>query len=77
MEVAIPVNVGNSFVKATYNLEGDALLALSTYLYSFFPLLELQCIIPILLLFAHKLSGGDQEFYQQLYDHASSCAKPA
>ena len=31
MELAIPVDVGEVFVKATYNLEGDGPLALSTY----------------------------------------------
>ena len=33
IELAITVNVGNVFVKATYNLEGDGPLVLSTYEY--------------------------------------------
>ena len=53
IELAITVDVGNVFVKATYKLEGDGPLVLSTYEhYPFFPLLQLQCIIsPTLLLF--------------------------
>ena len=70
MELVITVDVGNVLVKATYNLEGDGPLVLSKYEYiPLLPLLQLQCIIPILLLFAHKLSGGNQRLHQQLYDY--------
>ena len=44
---------------------------------SFFPLVQIQCIIPMLLLFTHKPSGGSQRLYQQLYNYTLSCAKPA
>ena len=37
-----------------------------------FPLLQLQCIIPILLIFAPKLSGCNQGPYQKLYDYTLS-----
>ena len=42
IEPAITVDIANVFVNATYNLEGDS------------PLAKLQCIIPILLLFAKE-----------------------
>ena len=45
MELAITVHVGNVLVKATYNLEGDGPLVLSTYEYiSFLFSIALQCI---------------------------------
>ena len=51
VELAITVDVGEAFVKATYNLEGDGPLALTAYeVYAFFLLLHLQCIIQILQL---------------------------
>ena len=52
IEVTITVDLGNIFVKATYNLEGGAPLFCHILTYLFFSLLQLQFIVPTLLLFA-------------------------
>ena len=57
IELAITVDVVNAFVNSTYNLEGDGPLVFYCQhlnIYPFFPLLQLQCIIPTLLLFARE-----------------------
>ena len=78
VELAITVDVGEAFVKATYNLEGDGPLALTAYenicfLSSFASTMH----YPNTAAVARKLSCYNQRVYQQMYDYALSCAKPA
>lgn len=78
MELAITIDVGEPFVKATYNLEGDGPLALSAYehisfLDSFAPTVH----YPNTATVARKFSYGNALICQQMYNYAVSCAKPA
>ena len=75
MELAITVDVGDAFVKATYNLDGDVPLASSTYVHMFlfstfattvhYPNTADICTVP----------AGNQGLHQQLYGCPLLCAK--
>ena len=78
MELAITVDVGEPFVKATYNLEGDGPLALSAYEHiCFLDSFASTVHYPNAAAVAHKLSYGNALVYQQMYSYGVSCAKPA
>lgn len=74
LELAITVDFGESFVKTTYNLEGDGPLAFVAYekirtLYHFITAGN----YPNSRAVAEKFSGGDPNVNQQLSQYYSSC----
>ena len=78
MELAITVDVGEPFVKATYRLEGDGPLFFSAYE----EIVTLQGFIsnahyPNTNAVATKLSSGRASLKKQLIDYACLFAKPA
>ena len=80
MELAITVDFGEPFVKATYRLEGDGLLAFSAYE----EIVKLQATIsaqnfPNTTAVANKLSSNRPTQKQQLINnyYATDCIKPA
>ena len=78
VELAITIDVGEYFVKATYNLEGDGPLALVAYeqlqvLYS----AASTAHYPNTVAVARKLSNGNVTVYQQLYHYGVSCTTQA
>ena len=78
MELAITIDVGEPFVKATYNLEGDGPLALTAYEHIRHLYFVASTVhYPNTAAVANKLSNGNPVLYQQLYDYALSCARPA
>ena len=77
IELAAVIDVGQGFVKATYNLEGDGPLALSC----FEILTTLTATIqtghyPNIEAIAQKLSAGSPVVSQQWVEYAKSCVKP-
>ena len=77
MELAITVDSMESFVKATYILEGDGALALVAYeqismLYSGISTEH----YPNVYALAKSLSGGDNTREQQLVSYAKACVQP-
>ena len=78
MELAITIDSMESFVKSTYTLEGDGVLALVTYehismLYSAISTEH----YPNVLALAKSLSGGDAARELQLLSYAKACVEPA
>ena len=78
MELAITVDFGEPFVKATYRLEGDGSLAFSAYE----EIVKLQATIsaqnfPNTTAVANKLSSNRPTQKQQLINYATECIKPA
>lgn len=78
VELAITIDFGEPFVKATYNLEGDGPLALSAYE----EIAKLNAVIstqhfPNTIAIATKLSSNVSARKQQLINYATECVKPA
>ncbi len=78
MELAITVDFGEPFVKATYRLEGDGSLAFSAYE----EIVKLQATIsaqnfPNATAVANKLSSNRPTQKQQLINYATECIEPA
>ena len=78
MELAITVDVGEPFVKATYRLEGDGPLVFTAYE----EIRTLRAAVsnahyPNTNAVATKLSSGRPVLKQQLTDYAILCVKPA
>ena len=78
IELAITVDSMAPFVRSTYNLEGDGILALSAYR----EICQLQASIacehyPNVNAVAKAESGGSATHEQQLLQYAKACAKPA
>ena len=78
MEIAVTVDAGEPFVKATYRLEGDGPLVFTAYE----EISTLRATIsnayyPNTNAVATKLSSGRTTYKQQLIDYAIMCTKPA
>lgn len=78
MELAITIDAGEPFVKATYRLEGDGPLVFSAYE----EISTLRAVVanahhPNANAVAAKLSSGRAVLKQQLIDYAEVCVKPA
>ena len=78
IELAITVDSMAPFVRATYNLEGDGLLALTAYRH----LSELQSTImceyyPNVNALAKQESKGNSSHERQLVEYTKNCVKPA
>ena len=78
LEMAITIDVGEPFVKSTYNLEGDGPLALTTYkCICFLSSFASTAHYPNANAVASRLSSGNPAIYQQMYDYCLACAAPA
>ena len=78
MELAITIDAGEPFVKATYRLEGDGPLALKAYE----EISLLRSTIsnehyPNVLAVANEVAGGVPSHKNQLITYAKACVKPA
>ena len=78
VELAVTIDTGMPFVKATYNLEGDGPLVLSCYE----TIRELnatarQANYPNLLAVASQVSFGDARLESELMQHAKNCVNPS
>ena len=78
IEMVIVADVGENFVKSTYKLEGDGLLALVCYE----EVLKLSSVIqvghyPNTSAIARELAGGDPHIVQQCVSYALSCVHKA
>ena len=78
MELAITIDAGEPFVKATYRLEGDGPLALKAYE----EISLLRSTIsnehyPNVLAVANEVAGGVPSHKNQLIAYAKACVKPA
>lgn len=74
-ELAIVVDFGEHFVKATYNLEGDGPLVLSCY-----EIIKLRAVIqsahyPNVMAISRQLTAGNLVAQQQWIDHAMKCVE--
>ena len=78
MELAVTVDAMEPFVKATYTLEGDGVLALKAYgqLDALYQSVALEHY-PNVIAKAKQLSGGSTVHEQQLIMFAKECVKPA
>ena len=77
-EMAVVADVGEHYVKFTYKLEGDGLLALVCYE----EVLKLQSVIqvghyPNTSAIARELAGGNPHIVQQWVSYALSCVQKA
>ena len=72
--VAAVVDIGSYFVKATYNLEGDGILAVKCYE----EILKIRAAIsaPNLQAVSQESSSGNPALQQQLIAHGISCIQP-
>jgi hypothetical protein len=78
MELAITIDAGEPFVKATYRLEGDGSLMYTAYN----EISTLNATIvnehyPSVVALANELSGGVPSLKNQLIAYAKACVKPA
>ena len=78
MELAITVDAGEPFVKATYHMEGDGPLVFSAYE----EISTLRSTIsnpfyPNVRAVADELAGGVPSLNNQLINYAKACVKPA
>ena len=78
MEAAIIVDVGHSFVQATYNLEGDGPLALTSYevISALTTSVNQVQHYPNAQAVARSVSSGNAATQQQLLQYALSCVQP-
>ena len=77
VELAVTIDAGMPFVKATYTLEGDGPLALTCYeTISTLNNEARQAHNPNLKAIVQQLSSGDTQMEQQLHDYAKSCVQP-
>ena len=77
MELAITVDAGEPFVKATYRMEGDGPLVFSAYE----EISTLRSTIsnpfyPNVRAVADELAGGVASLNNQLINYAKACVKP-
>ena len=73
MELAITIDAGEPFVKATYRLEGDGPLAEISWLCSTIS----NEHYPNVLAVANKVAGGVPSHKNQLIAYAKACVKPS
>ena len=77
VELAVTIDAGMPFVKATYNLEGDGPLALTCYeTISTLNAAARQAYYPNLMSVASQISSGDSQMESELVQHAKSCVQP-
>ena len=77
VELAVTIDAGMPFVKATYNLEGDGPLALTCYeAISTLNAAARQAYYPNLMSVASQISSGDSQMESELVQHAKSCVQP-
>ena len=77
VELAVTIDAGMPFVKATYNLEGDGPLALSCYeTISALNVSARQASYPNFQPVAIQVSEGNAQLEQQLIQHTKSCVQP-
>ena len=78
VELAVTIDTGMPFVKATYNLEGDGPLVLSCYeTISELNATARQANYPNLLAVASQVSFGDARLESELVQHAKNCVNPS
>ncbi len=77
VELAVTVDAGMPFVRATYNLEGDGPLALSCYdTISALNVSARQAHYPNLDAIASQIAGGNAQEESELLQHAKKCVEP-
>ena len=77
VELAVTIDAGMPFVKATYNLEGDGSLALTCYeSISALNVAARQAHYPNLAAVASQISSGNPRKENELLQHAKSCVQP-
>ena len=78
MELAITVDAGEPFVKATYHMEGDGPLVFSAYEeISTLRSTTSNPFYPNVRAVADELAGGVASLNNQLINYAKACVKPA
>ena len=77
VELAVTIDAGMPFVKATYNLEGDGPLVLTTYeIISALNTAARQAYYPNLSAVCRRFSSGNTQVERQLIDYAKGCVQP-
>ena len=77
VELAVTIDAGMPFVKATYSLEGDGPLALTCYeTISALNVAARQADYRNLAAVASHISSGDAQMERELLQHAKSCVQP-
>ena len=78
VELAVTIDAGMPFVKATYNLEGDGPLALICYeTISALNVAARQVDYHNLAAVVCRISSGDVQMESELLQHAKSCVQPS
>ena len=78
IEIAITIDAMEAFVKATYNLEGDGVLALFVYeeIRKQFAVVSVK-LYPNVAAVVKQLSQGNSPYENQLVTYGCNCAQPA